>query len=568
MRNLFVTCLMVCFTMATYAQSAYWVMLSDKGEQATHKLNQVAENFSPQALALRKEKNISFNMADVPVESSYVHAIEESGIEVLSTSRWINAVAVHANACDLDYLESLSFVKGIRPCASFVANAYEENILDIAELSQVMGDEYGKGQTQVDMINVPAFHAKGFRGKGVRIAILDAGFPGVDSIKAFDKIRKEGRVIATYDFVENDEFVYHQSSHGTNVMSCIGTDVPGKLIGTAPDASFVLCRTEDSRSETQVEEYNFLRAVEWCDSVGVDILHASLGYTKFDDGIGSYTYQDLDGDKAIVTRAVDLAASKGILCTISAGNEGRNSWHYIAAPCDADSVLCVGSVDKYEKKSGFSSFGPTADGRIKPDVMAMGSYTAIWRPNNRQGNSSGTSFSGPLMAGFMACLMHANPDAEPMNLIQATRMSGDQAGLPDNEYGYGIPDLVKADSLMKSGSNLYEMTIAQAEKPVRGKVNKTGDAPGRPVITRRPRYTKNPVTQITKTATKIKFVPAEGQKIENISIRQKGEHIDLPKSVLKVKGSKAILKTKSMKAGRYELKIKTDKVEELIPFRL
>jgi len=377
-------------------------------------------------------------------------------------------------------------------------------------------------------------------------------------------------LIATYDFVENDEFVYHQSSHGTNVLSCIATDIPGKLIGTAPGVSVVLCRRQDARSETQVEEYNFLRAVEWCDSVGVDLLHASLGYTKFDGGIGSYKYEDLDGDKAIVTRAVDLPASKGILVTISAGNEGRNSWHYIAAPCDADSVLCVGSVHKYEKKSGFSSFGPTADGRIKPDVVAMGSSTAIWRPSNRAGRSSGTSFSGPLMAGFMACLIEANPDMDAQKLIQATRMSGDQAGIPDNEYGYGIPNLVKADSLAKSGSNLFKLKIDQKTKPERG-VRPQDVAQGggnRPVITRRPRFTKNPTTNIQKTASKIKFIPGDGQMIENISIRQRGEHIDMDKKTLKVKASKAILKTKNLQSGRYVLKIKTNKTEELIPFTL
>jgi len=566
MNKVLLACLLACLTCFSYAQSAYWLMLTDKGREAEEGLTQAKDQLSPAALQLRAKKGIALSYSDLPVSPTYLEELKGQGLTILSTSRWLNAVAVRAGNCELENLEAFSFIKEIRPCATFVAQGYEEASLeDIKdEWAGVASLEYGKAFRQAEMLNLPPFHEAGFTGKGVRIAVLDAGFPGVDTVDAFKKLNAEGRLLATYDFVEKDTMVFHASSHGTQVLSCIGSDLPGQIVGTAPDASFILCRTEDARSETQVEEYNFLAAVEYADSIGVDLIHASLGYTIFDNDSNSYTYEDLDGDKAIVTKAVDMAASKGILVTVSAGNEGNASWHYIAAPCDGDSILCVGSVTKYMNKSGFSSFGPTADGRIKPDVMALGSSATVFSPRNRVGYASGTSFAGPIMAGFMACLKQAHPERNNMDLIQATRLSGDQAGLPDNEYGYGIPNVMKADSLLKARKNLNRVKIVQKEKPMRGR---RAFAEVKKEVKKTEVFTKDPKTVISKTPRKLKAKVPSGVKIQEVEIKSADKVLELGKT-LKVKNKKAVLKTKEMNAGKYILIIKTDTYTERIPFRL
>ncbi|MCI4667191.1 MAG: S8 family serine peptidase [Bacteroidia bacterium] len=561
MNKVFLTCLLACLTYFSQAQSSYWVMFSNKGMDADARLANASQYFSPQAQALRAEKGISYTHSDLPVSSEYLNLLQAQGIQILATSKWLNAAAVKADPTSLETLKSeLNFVVGYMPCATFRAQGYGDSVEEV-ELKDSYATDYGEALFQAEMINVLPFHEEGYTGKGIKIAVFDGGFPGVDKLDAFKTMRDEGRILATYDFVENEPNVYRASNHGTQVLSCIGADLPGKMVGTAPDASFVLCRTEDARTETKVEEYNFLRGVEWADSVGVDIIHASLGYTDFDGGIGDYTYDDLDGDKAIVTRAVDLAASKGILVTISAGNEGNGKWHYIAAPCDADSVLCVGSVDRSYRKSGFSSFGPTADGRIRPDVMALGSRTTVFTTSNRVGANYGTSFSGPIMAGFMACLKQANPDADNMQLIQAARLSGDQAGLPDNSYGYGIPDLVKADSFMKTGQDLYKVKIVQKEKPQRGK------KPASMAKKKKDLITKNPQTVLLKSASKIKITVPEGVSMEDVKISTGGKEVSVGKN-LKVKKKKAILKTTDLNKGRYIMMIKTDKYKERIRFTI
>lgn len=562
MNKVFLTCLLACLMSLSHAQSTYWLMFSNKGVDADARLSTASQYFSPQAQALRAEKGVAYTHSDLPVYQPYLNDLQTEGIEILSTSKWLNAAAVKADPTVLENLKrEKDFVSGYMACASFVAHGHVEQFEELDE-HEPLSTDYGYALLQAEQINVLPMHEEGFTGKGVKIAVFDGGFPGVDKGDAFAKIRDEGRILATYDFVEKSPNVYRASSHGTHVLSCIGSDLPGKIVGTAPDASFVLCRTEDARTETKVEEYNFLRAVEWVDSIGVDIIHASLGYTTFDGGEGDYTYADMDGDKAIVTRAVDIAASKGILVTISAGNEGNDAWHYIAAPCDADSVLCVGAVDRNSKKSGFSSYGPTADGRIRPDVMALGSRATVFSPSNRVGYQYGTSFSGPIMAGFMACLKQANPKRDNMQLIQAARLSGDQAGLPDNSYGYGIPDLVKADSLLKTGKDLYKVKIVQKEKPARGRqpVAKTAK-PASSV------FTKNPKTELAKSPGKLKVMVPEGATIESVQVLAGRNTLDLGKD-LKVKKKKAILKTKSLNSGKYILDIKTDKFKEKIRFTL
>jgi subtilisin family serine protease len=245
------------------------------------------------------------------------------------------------------------------------------------------------------------------------------------------------------------------------------------MIGTGYDASFILAVTEDVGSETTAEEDNWLAAMEWADSLGVDIINTSLGYNVMDDGI-HYTYQDMDGNTTIITRAADIAASKGILCVIAAGNEGNGSWQKITAPCDADSVLCVGSVNFNRLRSSFSSMGPTADGRIKPDVMAMGGLAAVASSNLDFTYSSGTSFATPIITGLVACLWQANPTKSNMEILQAIKNSADRAYNPDTLYGWGIPNAARADSLLKglpiSNEKIKLFTIKIYPNPAKNKI--------------------------------------------------------------------------------------------------
>lgn len=566
MRQLVLSLLIVSMSITTWAQGNWWVVLSDKGAEASCQLADPAQFLSPASLALRAEKNIGITSADLPVDPTYVAAIQDLGYKVQSTSRWLNAVAIQTTVPPQE-LNDLPFVKQIYPCAKLTLTAVDEETSSPEKMTPLDNEQdYGRGYNQAEMLEIPAYHAQGFTGEGVRVAILDGGFPGVDEMDAFAHLREQNRILATYDFVDDTSFVYYSSSHGTQVLSTIATHLPGEMIGTAPDVSVILCRTEDTGSERQIEEYNFMEAVEFADSVGVDIIHASLGYTEFDVDAESYTYEDLNGDKAITTRAVDWAAQRGIIFTISAGNEGGSAWRHIAAPCDADSGLCVGAVNRDGKLTYFSSVGPTADGRIKPDVVAQGGGTTVVAPNGRVTTSNGTSFSGPIMAGFVACLKQAHPDRSNVDIIQAVRLSGDQAGSPDVEYGYGIPNALKADSLLGNVENLAEVEMVMADKPDRdAKRPKTGRIPQE---RKKIEMTANPKSILLQAGSKVTLKVPDPATIRSVQVMQGYRKVTLSPKDLKIKATSAKIKTKYLVPGEYYLDIITNEYEEKVPFNV
>jgi len=313
--------------------------------------------------------------------------------------------------------------------------------------------EYGSSWWQTGMHNGHILHSKGFRGKGITIAVIDAGFYNADVISVFDRLRENGQILGTRDFVTPGADVYRGQSHGMAVLSIIGGYKTGELIGTAPDADFWLLRSEDGGSEYVIEEDNWIAAAEFADSVGTDIINSSLGYSDFDDPVQNHTYADMDGNTTRVSRAADLAVSKGMLVVVSAGNEGGQLWKFITAPADADSALTVGAVDQTRYVAVFSSRGPSADGQVKPDVMALGKGTYISNPDGsiRQGN--GTSFSAPVIAGLSACLWQSDRDASVMELHAAICESADRFTQPDGDYGNGIPDFNLADILLKADAD-------------------------------------------------------------------------------------------------------------------
>lgn len=576
MKNTFIIFLLSCLSCTLFAQapSHLWVFFSDKGEHIQDRLS-ANDVLSPQAQALRLSKGLSLSEADLPVWNPYVEGLKEQGWSVISTSKWLNAAVIEREGVDTEQIMSLDYVAGLRPVAQLVT-AQQSDAIDLAAVDVASDDKespfnYGRAHLQIDMMNANGLHAQGFTGEGVRIAIFDAGFLGADTIDVFDSLRQEGRILATYDFVKDTSWIYHAHAHGTQVLSTIAANLPSRMTGSAPHASFVLARTENSSSETRQEEYNFVEAIEWADSIGVDIIHASLGYTTFDSKEESYTYEDLDGNTAIITRAVDMAASKGILITVAAGNEGSNRWKYISVPCDADSVLCIGSVDRFQQKSSFSSIGPTSDGRIKPDVVALGTRAIVASPNNRISSSNGTSFASPLVAGMVACLKQAHPDRSNMEIIQAVRLSSDQYNFPDPEYGYGIPDGVKADSLLRHVEDLAQVKIDMVEKPVRGRrpnnpVASNSNLINRPAVP----YTINPKTRVQQSKRLLKISTESYQaNIQRIVVHHKSrQKANLSETSIRQKAQQVKIKTKEMSAGEYYLHIVTDQFEEYIRFRI
>ncbi len=564
--------LAISLGMTTYAQSTMWVFFSDKGQDATALLSQPEALLSPAALERRAEKGLALDQHDLPVASAYLQSLRDLGLDVVGTSRWLNAAAVQGDAADWTAVKAMPQVIGMRPVANFTRySAPTEANLETL-LPTGTAPEYGRAERQNTMINIAPLHEAGITGKGVTVAVLDAGFPGVDKVDAFAKLREEGRIVATYDFVEDTSYVYWASSHGTNVLSTIAADLPGEMVGTAPDVKVILCRTEYAPTETQVEEHNFVAAIEFADSVGVDLIHASLGYTQFDNPEESYSYEDLDGDKGITTRAVDLAAQKGIIVTISAGNEGSDPWRHISVPGDADSVLTVGAVDRDEKLAYFSSVGPTADGRIKPDVVAMGVATAVVRPSGKIGASNGTSFSGPIMAGVMACLRQAHPERSNMDLIQAIRLSGDQYNFPDNEYGYGVPDAAFADSLLRTVKDLSTVEILSEEKPMREpemeeEITSMLELPTEEVT--EIVYTENPQTTFKQKRKKLIIdTKSANSVISELKLFRGEEAVSVDPMDMISDPYRVTVKTQYLLPGEYYLYIETADFEEYLPFTI
>jgi subtilisin family serine protease len=304
--------------------------------------------------------------------------------------------------------------------------------------------DYGPSYGQVSMLGGDLLHLAGFTGNGKVIAVIDAGFLIADQCETFDSLFINNQILGTWDFVSRDANVYDDHYHGTYVLSTIGGNTAGELIGTAPKASFWLLRSEDAPTEYIVEEFNWVCAAEFADSVGADIINSSLGYTEFDNPFQNHTFADLNGTTAMASIGAEIAASKGIIVCNSAGNSGNNPWLHIAVPADADHILAVGAVDANEVIADFSSRGHSADGRIKPDVSAQGVATVGQHQPGVFVVGNGTSFASPLIAGMCASFWEAVPNLTAAQVIQKVKESCDQYNSPDSLKGYGIPDFAQA----------------------------------------------------------------------------------------------------------------------------
>jgi serine protease AprX len=453
-----------------------WVGFTDKSD-SKYSLNRPHEFLSIKAIERRQKQKIPIDIYDIPISKLYLDSVlKDPSLELYYTSRWFNGAMFKSSGSSetINRLKELGFVSFIELTKSIstapIGNKSSQQSIEIDFNMQLVDDSkllfsglnpfspslhrpwhsgYGATENQISMLNGQSLHENGFWGNGITIAVLDGGYRSVDTMKAFENLWQHNKILGYYDFVDAREQLYQGHAHGTYVLSVMAASVPGEYAGVAPDASYWLIRTEDAASEFRIEEYNWLAGAEFADSVGADIINSSLGYTVFDDVTQNYTYADLNGITTVVSRAANMAFSRGMLVVNSAGNYGTQPWRYIGSPADATGVLAVGATDNRQKIASFSSVGPSSDGRIKPQVLAQGQGVAIVNYLGTISNANGTSFSSPLIAGLSACLWERFPDATNEQIKNAIIRSGDRFLKPDSVYGYGIANFKIATSLLE-----------------------------------------------------------------------------------------------------------------------
>lgn len=436
----------ILFSQNIEYQWYYRVYFNDKGDYSP-------ENFLPKDLlsnraVLRREKSgvAVPDMRDIPVYKNYLDQLSGMGYKLHCTSKWMNTALYKSQyKNDLNAISDLPFVEDVKLVKTPVAKGINFNKLKV-EAQEVNLHQYDR---PITMLNAYSMYNAGFNGKSKIIAILDGGFTNVDNIESIYDLRKRKAIIKTYDFIERNEFVYGFSTHGTAVLSVLAGRMPEYIFGTAPGADYLLLRTEDGESEFPCEEDFWIAAAEYADSLGADIISTSLGYYSFDNPDMNYNTSELDGNSSFITRAADIASSKGILVVTSAGNERNQPWGKITFPADGDSVLAIGAVDGSNIIASFSSPGLTTDNRIKPDIVAMGVNVPVQISTNSILRSNGTSFSCPIISGMAAVLMQAVPQASNTDIIEALRASSDRYTNPDSLYGYGIPDMSLTLNMLK-----------------------------------------------------------------------------------------------------------------------
>ncbi len=445
------------FAQAQVATNIYWVQFKDK-DNSPFSFDNPEAYLSARALQRRANLGVAIDEYDIPVNPQYLQAVAACGAELLNPSKWLNGVSVHVtDPSVIDAINALDCVTTVRNCPSdlkaqqakerWLANEMKPNASPRGRRGY-----YGGAEDQVTQLKVDFLHEQGYDGTGVVIAVLDGGFEGTEGHSCFDNMRAEGRLLGTRDFVYGSNSVYSQGTHGTSCLSTMAAYDPNNMVGTAPKASYYLIHTEDGNCENIIEEYNWVSGAEYADSLGVDVCTTSLGYIDFEMTQWDHPFEHFDGHTAPMSIGAEIAASRGMICLNAAGNEGDGTCT-LGIPADAEHVLTVGAVDASGNRASFSSVGPTYDGRIKPDVMALGKGTYVasgygswWPPYY---NGDGTSFATPVLAGAVACLRQARPYTTVQEMCDAIRACGNRAERPDNQYGYGIPDFSQALELLQ-----------------------------------------------------------------------------------------------------------------------
>ncbi len=446
----------------------YFIAFRDKSN-SSYSVRKPQEFLSEKALQRRAKFGIKTDETDLPVNDNYIRKVCNKKIRFKSASKWLNGILVVVDDTSLiGGIEKNTFVNYVLKVAQYERkqkNKEEEpkDEFDIFNDDATAGVQvtnplkiYGKSFDQIKMMQGIALHQKNYNGQGMMVAVLDAGFYNAHKLPWFRKLQKNSQILATKDFVDNDTYVFDGNAHGLQVLSCMAATDTGFYIGTAPKAQFLLLRSEDAETEQMVEEINWSVAAEYADSIGVDLITTSLGYNVLDDANHSHTTSQLDGMSSFVSRAAEYAFSKGILVVCSAGNEGQSTWRHIGFPADAMHALTVGAVDNKRVIADFSSQGPTADGRTKPDISAQGVLAAVQSPYGGVSYENGTSFSAPITAGLVACLMQAHPKSLPQQINDAIKQSSDRAEISDTIYGMGIPDFNLANIIL--GDSSFDMS--------------------------------------------------------------------------------------------------------------
>lgn len=463
------------FITAQVAPEKYWIQFTDK-DNSPFSVDTPSVYLSQRAIDRRVAQNISITIQDLPVNPNYIIGVRSSAnVQVLASSKWMNGVFIQTtDTLGLNAIMNLAYVDSVN--SRSVERAGKKNLSNKMDVqvnrteayqqnsNPERGLDYGLSEVQNEMLKINYLHDLGFTGSGMVIAVLDAGFIGADTTTIIQPLFTNNQIAGTWDFVTNQPVDYSKhSDHGTYVLNCMGANIPGLYIGTAPDAEYWLLRTEDAPTEYIIEEYNWVMGAEFADSVGADVINSSLGYTTFDDSTQSHTYADMDGNTTVITKGADIAASKGILVVNSAGNSGNDDWYYIGAPADGDSVLAIGAVWPDAEVTSFSSRGPSSDGRVKPNVMAMGGWVPMAIGTDSVRYINGTSFSGPILAGAAACFWQARLGFSNMEVAAAIEQSCHLFLTPNDDYGYGIPDFELAYFLItgisSTGNNSNDFVV-------------------------------------------------------------------------------------------------------------
>jgi len=426
-----------------------WAFLSDKdggsGEEFRREVAETRSGLDERCLRRRAKtlgEEALVQYEDLPLAKPYTEAVRARAMKVRVESRWLNAVSIEATPAQLESLAALPFVRELSPVKGFRRT---EETISAESFPWPRGALYGPSFRQVDQINVRPLHEAGLSGKGVRVCLLDVGF------RKSHQVFRVGRVVAERDFVMKDNDVQrnlndpndYSDAHGTATWSLLGGLAPGVFVGPAFGAEFILGKTEDERSETPIEEDYWAAGIEWAESLGADVVSSSLGYTDW------YRFQDMDGRTAVTTKIANRAVDLGVVVVNAAGNDRRTAWGHIIAPADGPEVIAVGAVDDDGRISSFSSPGPTADGRTKPEVCALGVHNFIAASSPASGEASyqwgsGTSYATPLVAGVVALLLEAHPDWTPAQVREALMKTASRSGAPDNDYGWGVVNAAAA----------------------------------------------------------------------------------------------------------------------------
>jgi serine protease AprX len=532
MTKLTVSIVCICMLMPVWLWSSdrYWIFFRDKGPQESGNFRKLKETVIEKLPEKTIERRLlrgmnAFNeaaiSADLPVNTDYIRTVESLGFRIHGHSRWMNGVSGYASQQILEEISGLSFVTSVERVKRWKLKQEKVSPAGPAGFSKPsqLGDtlRYGESTTQIQLHNIQYLHQKGLNGNGILIGIFDTGFnlenPAIRHISS--------RLVGQYDFIQQDSVtsnqagdVYNQDSHGTYVLSIMAGFLQDTLIGPAFASDFLLAKTEIVSEEIHAEEDNWAMAAEWAESLGVDIVSTSLGYSEFDSPEFSYNYADMNGETTIITRAANELAIRGVLVASSAGNEGASSWHYITAPADGFKVLTVGAINKKNMVSSFSSRGPTYDGRIKPDVVALGESVYGVISSTGFGFHSGTSASCPLAAGIAAQILQFKRSLDVDGLLNILRESADNSKYPDNDRGWGKIDALRAWELARGGSGNEVLTYRAYPSYPNPFVRQYG-------------YITFPVELNQPARIKIEIFSTLGQKLRDLIYEAQGNFVEV-----------------------------------------